>query len=250
LRPDALSIQTDKLGIAAVSRLANSNMSSAPPPRRNLRIEQKEATRLRIRQAARELFDRQGYTTVQVDQIAKAAGVSRAAFYLHFKDKEAILVDIALDYTPRIVALMRRLEGPQPSLEVIQAWMAEWVALMTMERAVPAIFNEVVQREGRRPPYVVTLVDQIITALAESLPAFDAAARDNPRRDQARAWADILIIEATRTACAVVGRGDDPYCKAALDVVAEMFEHFLTDGRFATPTPDINGSGEGCDHGH
>ena len=213
--------------------LSKASPANAPAPRRNLRVEQKEATRRRIRQAARELFDHQGYTAVQVDQIAKAAGVSRAAFYLHFKDKEAILVDIALDYTPRILALMRRLKGPAPTQEAIRAWMADWVSLMTMERAVPAIFNEVVRREGHRPPYVQTLVDRIIAALGESLPAFDAAVRPGARHDQARAWADILNIEATRTACAAVGRGDDRYCIAALDAVAEMFGYFLADDRFA-----------------
>ncbi len=52
--------------------------------------ERRAATRGAILQAAEDLFSRQGFAAVTVDEIAAAAGVAKGAVYHHFPAKEAI----------------------------------------------------------------------------------------------------------------------------------------------------------------
>ncbi len=49
--------------------------------------EESERTRLQILAAARRVFARQGVTRTSLEQIARAAGVTRGAIYWHFADK-------------------------------------------------------------------------------------------------------------------------------------------------------------------
>lgn len=60
-----------------------------------LRKQQKDYTRQRLVDAARGLFARDGTRGTSVDDIAKAAGTSRATFYAHFTDKQDVLRELA-----------------------------------------------------------------------------------------------------------------------------------------------------------
>ncbi|MCB9706274.1 MAG: TetR/AcrR family transcriptional regulator [Myxococcales bacterium] len=53
---------------------------------------QRLQTRQRIYECAMEIFRRDGVTAARTDDIAKAAGVSRGAFYFHFQTKEHVLL--------------------------------------------------------------------------------------------------------------------------------------------------------------
>lgn len=59
----------------------------------NLREQKKLAAWRAIRAAALRLFDEQGYEAATVEQIAAAAGVSRATFFNYFASKEAVVFD-------------------------------------------------------------------------------------------------------------------------------------------------------------
>lgn len=61
------------------------------PAPMDARAAQKLDTRGRLLQAAAQLFDAAGVDAVTVDQIARAAGTSRANFYLHFGGKAELL---------------------------------------------------------------------------------------------------------------------------------------------------------------
>ena len=54
----------------------------------------KEATRVRLLAAARELFEARGYHDIGLEEIGAAAGVSRQAVYLHFGSKPRLLADL------------------------------------------------------------------------------------------------------------------------------------------------------------
>ena len=56
-----------------------------------LRRQQRDFTRQRLVDAARELFVRNGAKATSIDDIAKAAGTSRATFYAHFSDKQDVI---------------------------------------------------------------------------------------------------------------------------------------------------------------
>ncbi len=50
--------------------------------------------------AAMDIFAAQGYAGATVDEIAQAAGMSKAGFYWHFESKEAIFAAIIARYAP------------------------------------------------------------------------------------------------------------------------------------------------------
>ncbi|MGW0640215.1 TetR/AcrR family transcriptional regulator [Nocardia salmonicida] len=68
--------------------------AGSPEPRMSLREEQKRLTRDRIIGAAAEVFEKSSYSRVSVADIAEAAGVNRATFYLHFPGKSEVLTAV------------------------------------------------------------------------------------------------------------------------------------------------------------
>lgn len=58
----------------------------------NKRTEKAKQTKERIINAARELFVKDGYFSVTVDDIIKKANSSKGGFYTHFKTKEELII--------------------------------------------------------------------------------------------------------------------------------------------------------------
>jgi AcrR family transcriptional regulator len=54
---------------------------------------QRQETRRRLYQCALDVFRRDGVANCRIEDIAKAAGVSRGAFYFHFPTKDAVLLE-------------------------------------------------------------------------------------------------------------------------------------------------------------
>lgn len=203
-------------------------------PDSSLRAAQKVLTRSRIRDAARMLFYSSGYAATTVEQIAAASGASRATFYLHFKDKEEVLQDIVREYTPRAMAVMRRLPGPRPTLPQIRAWVGELTDLVAEERVSLTIFRQVGRVGVAPPPYVQSILEDLVGALAERIPAFRAALEPGPAQLEARVHADLLINESALV-CSIAARNGGDYGVMALDVLATHFRAFIADRRFAAP---------------
>ncbi len=55
--------------------------------------EHKRETRARIVEAARILFNREGFAAVTIDRIMAAAGLTRGGFYNHFRNKEELYAE-------------------------------------------------------------------------------------------------------------------------------------------------------------
>ncbi len=60
--------------------------------------EHKQATRQRIIECARELFNRKGFAEVSIDEIMARAELTRGGFYNHFKTKEDLFVEAIQAY--------------------------------------------------------------------------------------------------------------------------------------------------------
>jgi AcrR family transcriptional regulator len=87
------------------------------------------ARRAEILSAAKRLFLDEGYERATIRKIASSVGVSSAALYLYFPDKDAILRGIAED---TFTALLARLEaarhGPGDALTRMRATMQAYIA--------------------------------------------------------------------------------------------------------------------------
>ena len=67
---------------------------------RERREREREETRTRILDAARELFAAEGYEAVTMRRIAERIEYSATAIYFHFKDKEALVKELCdVDFT-------------------------------------------------------------------------------------------------------------------------------------------------------
>lgn len=78
--------------------------------------EQREAIVAR----AAELFARQGYHATSMNQLAEAAGLSKATLYHYYRDKDALLVHIADGHVSRLQALVAEVRAlglkPEPQM--------------------------------------------------------------------------------------------------------------------------------------
>jgi AcrR family transcriptional regulator len=66
----------------------------------------KQATRERIVESARRLFNRRGFTEVTIDEIMQHAGLTRGGFYKHFATKEQLYADAVRQFL--------RMQEPEP----------------------------------------------------------------------------------------------------------------------------------------
>jgi TetR/AcrR family transcriptional repressor of nem operon len=60
--------------------------------------EQKSATRERILQCARRLFNRRGFVEVSIDEVMAEAGLTRGGFYYYFTSKEDLYAEAILQF--------------------------------------------------------------------------------------------------------------------------------------------------------
>ena len=65
-------------------------MSQTPKSKTDRRIQR---TRQSLRAALFELIKEKGYDAISIEEITERANVGRATFYLHYKDKEDLLLD-------------------------------------------------------------------------------------------------------------------------------------------------------------
>ncbi len=70
------------------------------------RAQKKQATRVRILEAATELFNENGYEATDYAAIAKHAGVAYGTIYSHFKNKEYLLIEFYLNFLRRQLSLI------------------------------------------------------------------------------------------------------------------------------------------------
>lgn len=79
-------------------------------PRQDRRITR---TKNALHQALLDLVKEKSYSSISVEEIVQRANLGRATFYLHYKDKEDLLLE---DLTPRLNALVEEV-GEKPLTE-------------------------------------------------------------------------------------------------------------------------------------
>lgn len=82
--------------------------------------DRRAATTASLLSAARKLFATEGYTTVSIDDIASAAGVTRGALYHHFPSKtavfERVVHDTQAELREEVVGAVASIEHPREQL--------------------------------------------------------------------------------------------------------------------------------------
>ena len=89
-----------------------------------LRTQQKNYTRQRLLQVSRELFVKKGPQTTGIDDIARAAGTSRATVYTHFSGKQDIIRELLTEIWDTALSLYQDFDRlPDWSRQSISGWL-------------------------------------------------------------------------------------------------------------------------------
>jgi|1185.fasta_scaffold19182_3 AcrR family transcriptional regulator len=112
------------------------------------------ARKAELLDAARRVFERQGYLDARVADIAEEAGVSQGTFYTYFDSKEAIFRAVATELRDRMIGALKP-EGPRPATvhEQIDQAMRRFVAAYRAE----ARLIVVVAQLGQSTPEIADL---------------------------------------------------------------------------------------------
>src|SRR3546814_5731124 len=95
-----------------------------------------KATRERLKDAVMLCFLRSGVTNTSANQIATLAGVTRGTFYLHYRGKDAILLDLIRKNRQPQSRQMERLRDLDPlTLQGVRGWLMACVTMIKIGRA-------------------------------------------------------------------------------------------------------------------
>ena len=89
-----------------------SGPAQRPDTRRRTAQPAKSDRRLQLLAAAERLFAERGFLAVRLEDIGAAAGVSGPAIYRHFPNKEALLVELLVGISTRLLAGAPRRRSP------------------------------------------------------------------------------------------------------------------------------------------
>jgi TetR/AcrR family transcriptional regulator of autoinduction and epiphytic fitness len=135
--------------------------------------------RERVLAAALEVFGRYGFRKASMDEIARAADISRQGLYLHFASKDALfraavnqeldtaLADATRSLNEEGVGLERRV------VAALDAWLGRYVGSMLASDIGDLIENPAMQLSHMVDPAVTTLDERIAAAIAAALPDKD-----------------------------------------------------------------------------
>lgn len=130
--------------------------------------------------------------SASIDQIARAAGLSRRALYGHFDDRQALLTELISAGAQRFNAIASSLDEPHPPLALARLTAALWTEAAHVQIAAALALDEM-------------HVDETATALAPLRRTLAAIVRDGQedgslRTDMAAPTLARLIEETARAA--------------------------------------------------
>ena len=142
-----------------------------------LRERKKLATRLAIHEAGMELFAERGFAGTTVDDIAEAAGVSRATVFTYYPTKEEIVFGEAASAVEGLAAMLREEQGS--TIATVRGWLTELTGWLEPELLVQRkLAREAPTVAARRLQIFRDIEDVIAAALERELdPQHQLAAR-------------------------------------------------------------------------
>jgi AcrR family transcriptional regulator len=157
-----------------------------------LRRQQRDFTRQRLVDAARELFMRNGTRGTSVDDIAKAAGTSRATFYAHFIDKQDVIREFARSMWETAFAVYKEFAGLKEwTPKSIGGWMKTLFAAWDQNADTTYIVLQEMPSELRAD--FLAQMELRIDALMNGNPLWDRFTPEEGRRR-----ASLLIFQLER----------------------------------------------------
>ncbi|WP_317932577.1 TetR/AcrR family transcriptional regulator [Halioxenophilus sp. WMMB6] len=188
----------------------------------NLRQAQKQLTLTLICQAAREMIYSQPYDSITMEQIASAAGVSRATVYLHFANKNELLLKILSENMEEQMELYVELaEIESPNLDSIRAWLQRYRELMDKHHSVRHLFSILFMQLPDRKDFVSNHRERVIEILGERFPGFSLKGLKGKSRERKRIKCYLMLFELEHAVINFSIVPGMPDIDIALDLLAE-----------------------------
>jgi AcrR family transcriptional regulator len=198
-----------------------------------LRQQQAAFTRDRLLEAGRQLFAADGYVPVSVDEIARAAGASRATFYVHFRGGKCQLATALLDENlprerSRFRALDALLDEDCPLLrKQLHGWLEERLDALTDETDVSHALYQAAIVESRIEEHQLRICEAVIDTLDRYL-----GDRAGPARIAVRTR--VLLLEIGTQRALALARMSRLPADSVLETLADLwFETLSADQRRA-----------------
>jgi AcrR family transcriptional regulator len=143
-------------------------------PRRRLSAEERRES---ILEAANEVFGERGYEHVRIDDVAAAAGISKALIYEHFASKQELYIELMNNAAMEMLGLLVA-AASAPGME----------GALRMENAAAAGFQYVQEHPHAFHMFVRDVTDPMISDRQEAL-----------RRSAVTAMSDVMEMEPPET---------------------------------------------------
>lgn len=170
--------------------------------------QRRDQTRSEVVAAALRLAESSAFKDLTVDEIARAAGVSRPAFYIHFSDKEALLFAAVEQVAGTLYDEAERWwHGEGNPEELVEQAIAGVVGVYAANASLMRIATEASTYDEEIREFWMALVGRFITGTADHIAAEQAAGRIQAGLD-ASATAESLVWMAERCCYIYLARGE------------------------------------------
>ena len=192
----------------------------------SLRFAQKEYTRGRIRDAARDLFRERSFLDVSMEEIATRAKLARTTIYFHYENRTELLADLLTDDRDQREDLYRKLlENPKIDRAALRKWLG---ALVEGVKEILGSFAMHAFTISQDPKFGRQLFDQrerMAAILGERLPAF--MSRDSEHFEP-RAWVRSHLMVNQLEMFSLLAARDLPEVEPeALEVMLDELSQFI-----------------------
>lgn len=190
--------------------------------------EQRDSTRKSLLGAGLSVFTEKPYFEATIDDLVRAGGVSRAAFYIHFESK----LDLALAVFKSGVGSVREMYEALPFLKAddlpaVRQWLGQLLRLYREQVHILRLHAELDAFEPRFQAHDDTLNDNLIEAFAEALPSFRAALTHEKSSIPVRVKT-IMMVKQVGTVCAMLAmREKVEYEEVYIDILSTVLNDFL-----------------------
>ncbi|MGH2983514.1 MAG: TetR/AcrR family transcriptional regulator [Solirubrobacterales bacterium] len=178
--------------------------------KRSSRRRRRDQARARLLSSALALAEKGSFRDLSVDEIARAAGLSRSAFYTHFRDKHDLLLAAVADATEELYRIADRWwQGSGPPADRVEQAIAGVVAVYAEQASLLRLATEVSGYDDDMRELWLGIVGHFIDATAQQIRSEQLDGLI-PRALEARPTAEALVWMAERCCYIYLGRGERP----------------------------------------
>jgi AcrR family transcriptional regulator len=180
----------------------------------------RENTRARLIEAGRALFYTRDYASISVDAIAKEAGFTRAAFYLHFAGKDDLLAAMMMAESHRNDRFFGWFEREPPSRESIESFLRTMLRNNRGSPAVGLFHLAALQNDAARAAFQANRL-RLMALMGNGFPAFRPARDDSVAETRRVAEAILATMQYEQLVVREAEIGDPALVEQMLLAVAD-----------------------------